>query len=142
MLKASVIHPEILSVLSVAGHGSQVLIADGDYPVATEKGINAKVVHLNLVPGKLQTTEVLEALLQIMPIEEAKVMDVPQGMERPKIWDEYRRILREHEVDFHMEPIERFSFYDKVSQKSTALIIQTGETRDYANLLLTMGSLW
>ena len=36
MLKTRLLHPEILNALARAGHGSRVLIADGNYPFATE----------------------------------------------------------------------------------------------------------
>ena len=35
MLKYRLTHPEILAALAGAGHGSQVLIADGNYPFST-----------------------------------------------------------------------------------------------------------
>lgn len=35
MIKYKLTHPEILEALASAGHGSQVLIADGNYPFAT-----------------------------------------------------------------------------------------------------------
>ena len=38
MLDLPLIHPDILRVLGRAGHGSQVLIADGNYPFRTTLG--------------------------------------------------------------------------------------------------------
>lgn len=35
MLYTPLTHPTILKVLAMAGHGSKVLIADGNYPLAT-----------------------------------------------------------------------------------------------------------
>ena len=35
MLKTKLLHPEILAVLGSNGHGSRVLVADGNYPFAT-----------------------------------------------------------------------------------------------------------
>ena len=32
MLKTKLLQPEILGILGMAGHGTQVLIADGNYP--------------------------------------------------------------------------------------------------------------
>jgi len=75
MLKSRLIHPEILAALGRAGHGSRVLIADGNYPAATTLGPNARLVHLNLAPGQLGATEVLSALLSAIPVEQAAVMD-------------------------------------------------------------------
>jgi L-fucose mutarotase len=126
--------------LAAAGHGSQVLIADGGYPVSTAKGVNTRVVHLNLIPGKMQVAEVLAALLPVLPVESAKVMAVPPGAEKPAVWEEFRRLFLEHGMAFPLETVERFAFYDEVAGQRTALIIQTGDTRSYANLLLTMGA--
>ena len=142
MIKTAIIHPEILEALAAAGHGSKVLIADGDYPVSTTSGVNARIVHLNLMPGMLKTTEVLAALLKVLCIESAQVMDVPEGDPKPKIWNVYKEMFREEGLEFELGTLERFAFYDEVARDNTALVIQTGETRDYANLLLTVGSLW
>ena len=35
MLRYQLLHPEILAALGGAGHGSQILIADGNYPFET-----------------------------------------------------------------------------------------------------------
>ena len=48
MLKTPLIHPDILRALGRAGHGSQILIADGNYPAGTTLGPNAELVSLNL----------------------------------------------------------------------------------------------
>lgn len=142
MLKTGLIHPEILRFLAEAGHGGKVLIADGDYPVRTTAGPHAGIVHLNLSPGKVSSTDVLEALLSVDVFEHAAVMDVPEGREEPEIWETYRRMLKGTAAEGELERVERFAFYDRVREEDTALIIQTGETRDYANLLLTISSLW
>ena len=48
MLKYGLTHPEILSALGSAGHGSKVLIADGNYPFSTGSNPAAAHVYLNL----------------------------------------------------------------------------------------------
>lgn len=48
MLKTTLLHPDILAALAGSGHFSQVLIADGNFPVLGNRGPNARVVHLNL----------------------------------------------------------------------------------------------
>lgn len=142
MLKTGLIHPEILQALAGAGHTGKVVIADGDYPVATTAGMNAEIVHLNLCPGTVTATETLKALLSVLVIEEAGVMDVPEGREEPEIWGEFREIIKEKHPEIEMKKIERFEFYDQAKKDDVALVIQTGETRDYACLILTIGSLW
>lgn len=143
VLKSKLLHPEILAALARAGHGSRVLIADGNYPAATTLGPNARLVHLNLSPGQLSVTEVLAALLTAIPVEQAAVMDTlksgPFAMSgEPEIWGEFRRQLAPAGIA-DLAKIERMAFYDAARQGDVALVIQTGEQRIYANLLLTIG---
>ncbi len=63
MLKHELIHPRILAALGRAGHGSKVLLADGNFPFATKLGPNAELVELNLAPGVVSCTQALKALL-------------------------------------------------------------------------------
>jgi L-fucose mutarotase len=51
LIQGKLTHPQILAALARAGHGSKVLISDGNYPHSTAKGPNAEVVYLNLSPG-------------------------------------------------------------------------------------------
>lgn len=144
MLKTQLLHPQILAALARAGHGSKVLISDGNYPHWTTRGPNAEVVYLNLAPGKPTVTEVLEVLLSAIPVEAAEIMDTnktgPYTMkEDPTIWNEFRQILKSAGLNFDLTKVERFAFYDKAKEPSVCLVIATGEQRIYANLLLTIG---
>ena len=134
MLKHRLIHPDIVEALAAAGHGSKVLITDGNYPASTCLGDNAALVYLNLSPGKLTVTEVLEALLSSIVIEDAAVM-APDDDPEPPIFDEFRRLMPQ----LDLTKFDRFEFYEEASGPDTCLQIVTGERRLYANLLLTIG---
>jgi L-fucose mutarotase len=134
MLKTQLLHPEILHALGGAGHGSKVLIADGNYPFGTGGHPNAARVYLNLAPGLLKVTDILRVLAEAIPIETAEVMLPAEGPE-PPILAEFREILQ----PLDLKPLGRFEFYDAVRQRDTALVIATGEQRIYANILLTIG---
>lgn len=100
MLKSQLLHPQITAALARAGHGSQVLISDGNYPHWTKRGPNAEVVYLNLAPGLPTVTDVLRVLLTAMPVEESFVMDYarsgPHALhEDPPIWSEFATLLAE-----------------------------------------------
>src|SRR4051794_14301132 len=71
MLRHLLIHPEISAILGRAGHHARVLIADGNYPASSKKGPNAEVVSLNLMPGVVTCTQVLQAVLSALPLEQA-----------------------------------------------------------------------
>ena len=134
MLTHRLIHPDILQALASAGHGSKVLITDGNYPAITQIGENAALVYLNLAPGIPSVTEVLDVLLSAIPVEDAAVMDPETGPE-PSIFAEFRGLLPGTEL----MRLGRFEFYEDASGPDTCLQIVTGDQRLYANLLLTIG---
>jgi len=135
MLKYGLTHPEILAALASAGHGSRVLIADGNYPFSTGSNPAAARVFLNLTRGFAPVDQVLAVLVSVVPIEAAQVMMPANGMDAP-IFESFRSVLPEG-VD--IEPLERFAFYDAARGRDLALVIATGEQRIYANILLTIG---
>lgn len=134
MLKQRLTHPDILEALAAAGHGSKVLIADGNYPASTMLGENAALVYLNLAPGMPTVTDVLSVLLSAIPVEDAAVMEPSDGPE-PAIFSEFRGLLPYLPLTHH----DRFTFYEEASGPDTCLQIVTGEQRIYANILLTIG---
>jgi L-fucose mutarotase len=135
MLKGALLHPEILEALAGAGHGSQVLIADGNYPCSTTAGPNAQIVYLNVAPGLVSVTAVLKVLAESVPVEAAHVMRTADGSE-PSVFEEFRSILG---ASPSLKPMERFAFYEAVGEPSVCLVIATGEQRIYANILITIG---
>jgi L-fucose mutarotase len=134
MLKTGLLHPEILRALGEAGHGAQVLIADGNYPLLTRSSPAAHRVFLNLAPGLVTVTDVLRVLIDAIPIEAAHVMG-PDSGEEPGIFVEFRGMLPVTEL----QRLGRFQFYDMARSPDLALAISTGEQRIYANILLTIG---
>lgn len=134
MLKSQLLHPQILNALGRSGHGSKVLIADGNYPFNTGSNPAADHVFLNLRPGLVSVTDVLETLVTAMPVEAAHVMQPADGSE-PPIFSEFRRIL----PDLQLQKLERFAFYDTSRERDVSLVIASGDQRLYANILLTIG---
>jgi L-fucose mutarotase len=134
MLKATLIHPEILGTLGRLGHGSKVLIADGNYPFATGSNPAAKIVFLNLRAGLVNATDVLAALVTEIPVEAAHVMNPADGS-TPDIFHEFSALL----PGLELQRVERFDFYDLARTGDVGLVIATGEARVYANLMLTIG---
>jgi L-fucose mutarotase len=144
MIKHQLIHPQITAALARAGHGSRVLISDGNYPHSTARGPNAEVVYLNLAPGVVGACDVLRAITTAIPIEAATVMATnktgPYAMTTdPDIWAEYRQLLATTACGGTLEPLERFAFYDAARGPDVCLTVATAERKIYANLLLTIG---
>jgi L-fucose mutarotase len=144
MLKHQLIHPRINEVLARAGHHAKVLIADGNYPVSTKKGMHAEVVSLNLSPGVVTCKQVLEAILSAVPVDGVHTMmytkDDPYNLAKdPACWDEYRAALTRAGLDVALEPIDKWDFYKAVETPDHVLTIQTGDQQRFANILLSIG---
>lgn len=135
-----IISPELLKALAEMGHGDSLVIADGNFP-AESVGKNAIVIRADGhgVP------EILDAVLTLIPLDSyvekpVALMEVVPGdtCGTPEIWNTYKDILNKHEPDnCEIEMTERFAFYEKA--KSAYLIIATGETAIYANVMLQKG---
>ena len=62
--------------------------------------------------------------------------DKDAGMAEPVIWPEYEKLVRKSGGG-ELKRLERFAFYERA--KKAYAIIQTGEERQYGNLLLVKG---
>lgn len=141
MLYGPMTHPQLLGALGRAGHSSKVLITDGNYPAATGAPASAERIYLNLAPGLLTVSDILDVLKLTIPIEEAGIM-VPaldaKPEERPEsipAHDEYRAALPCIEV----VEIPRWDFYDVAKSDDVSVVIVSADQRLYANLILTVG---
>lgn len=135
MLKTPLLHPEILQALGRAGHGARVLIADGNYPCSTEAPAGATRVFLNFRRGMLSVSEVLQTLVETIPIEAVLLMSPADGQPVP-LHDSIRAMLPPS-ATVTLQP--RLGFYGEAKAPTTTLVIATGEQRRFANVLLTIG---
>lgn len=135
-----IVSPELLKALCEMGHGDELVIADGNFP-SQSIGKNAVVVRAD---GH-GATEILDAILQLIPLDAyvekpVALMDLVPGetCPTPEIWGRYKNVLQKREPDHcEIEMMERFAFYERA--KNAYLIIATGETAIYANVLLKKG---
>lgn len=135
MLKTKVIHPELLATLAKCGHKAKVLIADSNYSFVTNSSPSAEVVYLNFTPGMIPSVDILEGVSQLINIESATMMAWPDEFDNT-IYCEYLQLLPQGtDIDL----VDREAFYASVKSDDTLLVIATGETRRFANLLLTVG---
>ena len=134
MLTTKLIHPQLIAALSACGHGSKVLIADANYPLAEKSG-SAQKVWLGLTRGAPTVPQVLEAVLSVAKVEKAEVM-LPEDGSESEIFAEFRAQLPETPLC----GMGRYAFYDAcMAEGAIVLAIATGEQRTFANLLLTIG---
>lgn len=140
MLKgiSPLIPPELLAALSAMGHGDELVLADGNFPAASVA--SRTVVRL---PG-IGVQEILDAILPLVPVDTYNgcalhmMAAVPGDTLDPAVENAYRETLDRHGNAWApIEHIERFAFYERA--RSAFLIVQTGDTRKYANLMLRKG---
>jgi L-fucose mutarotase len=139
MLKGipSILSPELLKVLMEMGHGDEIVLADGNFPAASN-------AHILVRCDGHGVPALLEAVLALFPLDtyvEAPValMQKVSGdkVETP-IWDEYRKILdRTGNGAARVENIDRFAFYERA--RGAYAVVATGESALYANVLLKKG---
>jgi L-fucose mutarotase len=134
MLSYELIHPEILSALGRSGHGGQVLISDGHFPHSTGAHPAATRIWLNLSPGHLDATEILKVIAGAITVDSAQVMAPDSGPE-PAAHADFRAALPGVTVGL----LHRWDFYAACKGDSVALVIASGDTRPFANILLTQG---
>ena len=137
MLKgiSKIISPELLKLLCEMGHGDEIVIADGNFPAAT----NAKrLVRADGIGG----VEMLDAVLSLIPLdtyaeENFMLMQTTQGDPTPTIWDEYFKVANAKDDNVRVGNLERFAFYERA--KNAFAVIATGEGAVYANIIIKKG---
>jgi L-fucose mutarotase len=144
MLKHQLIHPRINEILARAGHHARILIADGNYPASTKKGPNAELVSLNLMPGVVNCTQVLQAILSAIPIDGVNTMmyeasDPYALTEDPPVWTTYRQVIQSAGLKLDLAPLPKWDFYRAVETPDHVLTIQTADQQRFANVLLSVG---
>jgi L-fucose mutarotase len=137
MLRHRLIHPPLLSALAGTGHGSQILLADANYAHDVNVRSGAPVIYLNLRRGLVRVDDVLDLIVEAVPLESVTAMRPDDGS-RPPVWHRYVELLGAGLVP---QPIGRLEFYAAARASSLAFAVATGDDRLYANLLLTVGYL-
>jgi L-fucose mutarotase len=135
MLRTQLLHPDILRALATSGHTGKVFIADGNYPFSTLANPHAPRVYLNLSPGIASATDVVRALLSVVPVESAEVPMTADGT-APDIHADFRALLGD---DVPLKTLAPKEFYAAACGSDVALVIATAEQRLYGNIILTIG---
>jgi L-fucose mutarotase len=119
------------------GHGDELVIADGNFPAAS---IAQRLVRAD----GLGCSILLNAILSIFPLDQyvekpvALMAAVSGDPYQPVIWEDYRKIVQQHEPDFtDFDYVERFAFYERA--KKAYAVLATSEMALYANIILKKG---
>lgn len=128
--------PELLKILCEMGHGDEIVLADANFPSAS---IAKRLVRADGIPAG----ELLQAILTLMPLDQYDsenflLMEKCAGdLADTSVWEEYQTILHAAEPQAKAAFLERFTFYNRARQAYA--VVATGETRQYANIILKKG---
>ncbi len=131
---------DLLKVLCDMGHDDVLVIADANFPA---ESVGQRVLRFPGIDGG----QLLEAILPLFPLDTytdkpAALMDLTESdkakrMPRPEVWDVYADLLTKAGEKAEFELVERYAFYERA--KAAYAVIQTGEARQYGNLMLVKG---
>lgn len=131
-----IISPELLKILCEMGHGDEIVIADANFPSVS--------IGKNLVRADgIEAADMLEAILRLIPLDQYDnnhfvLMERCEGDSfEIKAWKNYEDILEKSEEQFSITYMERFAYYERA--KKAYAVIATGETQQYANIILKKG---
>ena len=129
---------DLLKLLCDMGHGDELVIADANFPA------DALATRLIQLPG-IDGVRAAEAVLSVLPLDTysdpAFIMDLTdgdkeKGMPEPVIWPLYAQLVMKNGAE-KLGKLDRYAFYERA--KNAYCIIQTGEERQYGNLILVKG---
>ncbi|KAB0576986.1 L-fucose mutarotase [Fusobacterium naviforme] len=139
------ISPELLKALHEMGHGDRIVIGDANFPAAS---VAAAEHHTNIRCDGLRATELLDAILKLLPLDDfvekpVLIMDkMPMHAElETPVWDAFREIVRENapEMADRIGFLDRFQFYEEAKQAYA--VVSTTEKAFYACIILQKGCL-
>jgi len=139
MLKGipSILSPELLKVLMEMGHGDEIVLADGNFPAASNARRLVRCAGHG-VPALLVAVGALSPLDTYVEGPVGLMEKVPGDQVETPIWDEYRDLLRKTgNGGMRIEHVERQTFYERA--RAAYAVVATGEGALYANVLLKKG---
>lgn len=140
MLKgiSPLISPELLSAMYRMGHGDELVLADAHFPAET---FGSNVV---VRADGITVEQLLYAILPLFELDAyvdspiVTMEAVPGDTLDPAVEGSYLEAFKKTgNGDHKLSRMERFAFYERA--KKAFLIVQTGETRKYGNIILKKG---
>ena len=143
MLKgiSPLVSPDLLSALSRMGHGDELVLGDAHFPAETYGKANGAVLRAD----GISAAALMDAILPLFELDsygtDAPMITmeaVPGDTLDPDVEASYRAAADKAGYAWaKMGRLERFAFYERA--KKAFLIVQTGETRKYGNIILRKG---
>lgn len=120
----------LLAHLDAMGHSDPVVLADAHFPAD-------RLAHRLLVFPGLSTPDVLAAVRSVVPLDDAPALDLMTSAEGSRLPVQDELIAAAGATAQDVQFLDRHDFYDAAAD--AYLIVRTGETRTYGNVILRKG---
>jgi L-fucose mutarotase len=128
------IHPilsgELLAHLDAMGHSDAVVLADAHFPAD-------RLAHRLLTFPGLSTPDVLAAVRTVIPLDDQPSLDLMSSADGARLPVQEQLISAAEAAEADIRFLDRHEFYDVAAE--AYLIVRTGETRTYGNVILRKG---
>lgn len=128
---SKLLNGDLLKELCDMGHSDELVIVDANYPA---RSLNDKVIDYTGVDSSTLCKEILKYFPLDTYSDPVFVMDTEEKDKNKSIeaWDDFKNI-----TGLELNKLKRNDFYQR--SKKARLIIQTGDQRAYANIILVKG---
>ena len=128
------IHPilsgELLAHLDAMGHSDAVVLADAHFPAD-------RLAHRLLTFPGLSTPDVLAAVRTVIPLDDQPSLDLMSSADGTRLPVQEALIAAAEATEEDVRFLDRHAFYDVAAE--AYVIVRTGETRTYGNVILRKG---
>jgi len=121
---------ELLAGLDAMGHSDAICLADAHFPA------DRLAERLLVLPG-VRTPDLLRAVCSVLPLDDTPAVDLMTSADGAVLPVQQELMAAAGVDEAGVSFVDRHAFYDVV--RSSYLIVRTGETRTYGNVVVRKG---
>ena len=121
---------DLLAHLDAMGHSDAVVLADAHFPA------DRLAERLLVFPG-ISTPALLAAIRTVVPLDDAPALDLMTSADGTRLPVQEELIAAAGAGEQDVRFVDRHAFYEVAEE--AYLIVRTGETRTYGNVILRKG---
>jgi L-fucose mutarotase len=127
--------PELLALMAAMGHGEELLLGDGNFPLLSTGACGVRRIQL---PTR-DIAGLLADVLYFFPLDETvkAPLTVMESARESGAYERYRGVLSRLGINAPIEALERFAFYERAA-KAVGIVISADTTKG-GNVLLRKG---
>lgn len=134
MLLNNLVNPEIIGEVARCGHKDRILISAGNFSLQTRANKDAAHIYLSLTKGNPTSTEILDAILSVCPVEAATVI----GNKEEPLCEAHREYINSL-GGMELNMVSPDEFYALAGENVVRLAIQSGDYRPFSNIIIQVG---